>query len=87
MDANAIIPIDACLAYRNKDDKDDDWKYYASSLEQYKLSCAGKSCSPIPLFELGSLYHDFYLLNVRLLIDFRHKWNLNIGNILDLYLT
>lgn len=87
MDANAVITIDARLAYRNKGDEDDDWKYYASSLEQRKLSCAGDSCLPIPLFELGSLYHDFYLLNVRLPIDAGRKSNLSIGNIRDLYLT
>lgn len=87
MNPNAVITIDARLAYRNKGDKDDDWKYYASSLEQRKLNCADDSCSTIPLFELGSLHHDFYLLNVRLPIDPGRKWNLNIGNIRDLYLT
>lgn len=45
------------------------------------------SCSTIPLFELGSLHHDYYLLNIRLPVDTERKMNLNIGNIRDLHLT
>lgn len=45
------------------------------------------SCSTIPLFELGSLHHDYYLLNVRLPVDSERKMNLKIGNIRDLHLT
>lgn len=45
------------------------------------------SCSTIPLFELGSLHHDYYLLNVRLPVDSERNMNLNIGNIRDLHLT
>lgn len=45
------------------------------------------SCSTIPLFELGSLHHDFYLLNIRLPVDSYKKMNLDIGNIHDMHLT
>lgn len=45
------------------------------------------SCSTIPLFELGSLHHDFYLLNIRLPVDSDRKMNLDIGNIRDIHLT
>lgn len=45
------------------------------------------NCDPIPLFELGSLHHDFYLLNIRLPVDTQLKMNLNIGNVKDLNLA
>jgi hypothetical protein len=34
-----VVTIDAKLAYRNKGDADDDWKYYASSREERILEC------------------------------------------------
>ncbi|XP_031626580.1 protein wntless [Contarinia nasturtii] len=95
LEPQAIVTLDARLAYRNKGDADNDWKHYSSSLEQRELDCSGDelsdeylySCSTLPLFELGSLHHDFYLLNVRLPVDSERKMNLNIGNIRDLHLT
>jgi hypothetical protein len=36
------VTIDAKMAYRDKEDKDDDWKYYASSREERILECAMK---------------------------------------------
>jgi hypothetical protein len=42
---HTIASIDARLAYRNIGDKDDDWKYYASSLEQRNLDCDGDNVS------------------------------------------
>lgn len=45
MDPHAVVTIDARLAYRNKGDKDDDWKHYASSLEQRELDCTGENVS------------------------------------------
>lgn len=119
LEPHAVVTIDARLAYRNKGEKDNEWKHYSSSLEQRELDCSGDnvslcftptqngiissnlafssfkqmsdeylySCSTIPLFELGSLHHDFYLLNIRFPVDSARKMNLNIGNIRDLYLT
>ncbi|KFB39690.1 hypothetical protein ZHAS_00007161 [Anopheles sinensis] len=89
------ITIDARLAYRNKGDSDQDWKYLASSLEERDLDCTANNvtddylynCNTIPLFELGSLHHDFYLLNVRLPVDSNLRMNLDIGHIRDLHLS
>lgn len=44
------------------------------------------NCSVIPLFELGSLHHDFYLLNIRLPVDHKRKINVNLGHIADMWL-
>lgn len=89
------MSIDARLAYRNKGDADQDWKYLASSLETRDLDCFADNatdeylynCNSIPLFELGSLHHDFYLLNIRLPVDSDMKMNLDIGHIHDLHLS
>lgn len=102
-ESNTKITIDSRLAYRNKDNADTDWKHYASSLDERSLDCNVDgsssssinsngttnefSCSMIPLFELGSLHHDYYLLNIRLPIDTDRQMNLNIGHIQELQLT
>lgn len=64
--------IDARLAYRNNNETE--WKLYAESMEVRSLDCEiddpkedhNYNCGLIPLFELGSLHHDFYLINIRL---------------------
>lgn len=89
------ITLDMRLAYRNKEDPEDEWKYYANSLEKRDLSCQADNktdkyllqCDTIPVFEMGSLHHDFYLLNVRIPVDTNLKMNENIGYIMDLHLT
>ncbi|XP_065359860.1 protein wntless [Calliphora vicina] len=90
------LTIDTRLAYRNKEDAPSDWKLYAHSIEQRYLDCHPVhksqqetlySCEMIPLFELGSLHHDYYLLNLRFPIDTDMKMNLNIGHMHDLTLT
>lgn len=87
-----VLTIDARLAYRNKNDNNK-WKYLAHSLEQRELDCSINnftdvhSCHAMHLFELGSLHHDYYLLNVRLPVDSQKQLNLNIGHIKDLQLN
>ena len=44
------------------------------------------NCSIIPLFELGSLHHDFYLLNIRLPVDHKKNINSRLGHIADIWL-
>ncbi|EZA48129.1 Protein wntless [Ooceraea biroi] len=87
------VTLDARLAYRNKGDPDDAWKPYAASVVERNLDCSienqqeqyNYNCSVVPLFELGSLYHDYYLLNIRLPAD--TDKNQGLGHIVDLWLT
>ncbi|KMQ92478.1 protein wntless-like protein [Lasius niger] len=87
------ITLDARLAYRNKGDAEDVWKPYAASIVERILDCSidkplehyNYNCSVMPLFELGSLYHDYYLLNIRLPSD--TDKNQGLGHIVDLWLT
>lgn len=95
VESHTILTIDARMAYRNQGDPDDKWKLLARSLEERNLDCTVDNvtngyiynCETIPLFELGSLHHDYYLLNIRLPVDTDRKMNLNIGHIKDLHLT
>ncbi|XP_073962753.1 wnt ligand secretion mediator [Choristoneura fumiferana] len=90
----SLLTIDARLAYRNKGDPEDEWKLYTKSVETRHLDCdiSVKSpeylynCTALPLFELGSLFHDFYLLNIRLPVD-TPEMNANIGQVQDMWLT
>jgi hypothetical protein len=89
------ITLDMRLAYRNKEDPEDQWTYYGSSLEKRDLSCHVDNntdqylyqCETIPVFEMGSLHHDFYLLNVRIPVDSEQKMNEDIGFVQDLHLA
>ncbi|XP_059470614.1 protein wntless isoform X2 [Neocloeon triangulifer] len=95
MAEKTTVTIDAKLAYRDKGDKDTDWKYYASSREQRTLECTIKekkegyyySCSIVPIFELGSLHHDYYLLDLRLPVDDNTNMNSGLGQIVDIWLV
>jgi hypothetical protein len=95
MEERVVVTIDARLAYRNKGDPDDAWKHYASSVEERILHCTMTNkkegfhydCSIIPLFELGSLHHDFYLLNIRLPVDADKKTNQGLGHVADIWLV
>lgn len=94
IDPRIILTIDARLAYRNKGDPDDAWKLYTRSVEKRYLDCTidnkredySYNCTSMPLFELGSLFHDYYLLNIRLPVDDRET-NKHIGHLRDLWLT
>lgn len=92
--ARSDITIDARLAYRNKGDPEDVWNFYTKSVEKRHIDCDIDlkseeylyNCSAIPLFELGSLFHDYYLLNIRLPVD-SPTMNAQIGHIQDMWLT
>ena len=94
MEERVLVTIDARLAYRNKGDPDDAWKHYASSVEERMLDCSLSTkqkgfhydCSIVPLFELGSLHHDFYLLNIRLPVG-TDKINQGLGHVQDIWLV
>jgi hypothetical protein len=45
------------------------------------------SCSIVPLFELGSLHHDYYLLDLRLPVDDNNNMNNGLGQIVDIWLV
>ncbi|KAJ8679069.1 hypothetical protein QAD02_014856 [Eretmocerus hayati] len=87
------LTLDARLAYRNKDDPEDGWKHYTSSVVERNLECTidkpreghNYKCSTLSLFELGSLFHNYYLLNVRLPND--PKVNRDVGHVTDLWLV
>lgn len=92
---NSEITLDLRLAYRNKGDPEGEWKHYANSLETRDLTCHADNntdkyfyqCDTIPILEMGSLHHDYYLLNVRIPVDSDKKMNLDIGYIMDLHMA
>lgn len=76
-------------------DPEDKWYYYAHAEEKRIMDCTPEegahpkegypyNCSPVPLFELGSLFHDYYLLNVRLPVE--NGKNLHLPQIHDIHL-
>lgn len=93
MNSQIPLTLDLQLGYRNKEDALDDWKFYAGSVEERTLECAIDkkipghfyNCSILPLFELGSLHHDFYLVNLRLPMD-KNK-NQQLGPVEDIWLV
>lgn len=94
MDPVMELTLNAQLFYKDKGDRE--WMYYAHSEEKRMIDCVPPSgnlkemdgyaytCGFVPLFELGSLYHDYYLLNLRLPYDGISK-NVNVGHIDDIY--
>lgn len=41
----------------------------------------------MPLFELGSLHHDFYLINIKIPVDERKGINIGLGHLKDIWLV
>jgi len=96
------LMVEARLGYRNKGDPEGEWKEYARSFEARNLNCdidedkriAGYyyNCSMLPLFDLGSLHHDYYLLNIRLptvYLDSENQVqsiNEDLGKLVDIWL-
>ena len=101
-DARLHLYINSRLGYRNKGDAPHDWKEYAHSFVHRNLDCEMAeelkrtgyyyNCSTIPLFDLGSLHHDYYLVNIRIpsAYDFDgHKIghdNGELGKLVDLWM-
>lgn len=46
-DHRTIVTLDAKLGYRNRDDADEDWKFYASSVEERILDCSIENVSKV----------------------------------------
>ncbi|XP_042890065.1 protein wntless-like [Penaeus japonicus] len=96
---NAVMTLDARLGYSNRGDPEGKWTEYASSVEQRQLDCSIElkktgymyNCSHVPLFELGSLHHDYYLLNVRMPVDTMGSeetdMNTKLGHIKDVWVA
>ena len=96
------MTVDARLGYRNSKDAEHKWTEYASSLEERTLDCYIEprhkkaeyiyNCSSVPMFELGSLHHDFYLLNIRLPVHTeKEPWgegtNDDLGRLADMWVV
>lgn len=87
------------LGYRNKWDPPDEWKPYAQSTMERAIDCTIKenerksgvlyNCEPLPLFELGSLHHNYYLLNIGIPIGDETDQPINegIGHIKDIWIA
>ena len=64
------IPLDVKLAYRNVQDYDDVWHLMAQDSIDKKFSCFRSpyslDCDMIQLFELPTVHHDYYLVNLKL---------------------
>lgn len=92
MEPRVPVTIEARLGYRNKGDPDDEWKEYATSTEMRSMDCSPPerdgylyNCSLLPLFELGALHHDYYLLNLRFPVIYEN--NRGLGPVADLWLV
>ncbi|XP_030764596.1 protein wntless [Sitophilus oryzae] len=90
--------LDARIAYsdKTKDGGRTPWKYYTHSQTKRFMDCIFNEtfvkdgypydCTMVPLFELGSLFHDYYLLNLRLPYDKKKEINTGLGRVSDIYL-
>ncbi|XP_060523159.1 protein wntless [Cylas formicarius] len=93
------LTLDARLGYSDKTNSGQTlWTYYTSSVVKRYMDCTFNntgphnkdgypySCSMVPLFELGSLHHDYYLLNLRLPYDQLLKTNVQLPKVGDIHL-
>ncbi|CAG9831775.1 unnamed protein product [Diabrotica balteata] len=93
------LTVDSRLAYSDKTPNGGKtpWKYYSHAEEKRYMNCTFNNqydtekhgypydCTMVPLFELGALYHDYYLLNLRLPYNYTTKKNIGLGKVEDLY--
>lgn len=52
-----------------------------------KLHYGGYNCDVMSLFELGSLHHDYYLINVKFPLNEDQTINTHIGQLNDVWLV
>lgn len=101
-DSRVHLLLNSRLGYKNKGEAPDTWHEYASSFVHRNLDCEIDedkkkdgyyyNCSIMPLFELGSLHHDYYLVNLRIpsAYDYDgHEISINgeLGKLVDLWLV
>ncbi|XP_033636194.1 protein wntless homolog [Asterias rubens] len=100
MDPDANITLVIRLGYRNS--MEEEFQEIVSVNETRKLECVFPypltddkvgyyyDCTPIPLFDLGSLHHKYYLVNIRLpIIDHGNGpvVNTGIGSLQDIHIV
>ncbi|KAM4640603.1 protein wntless homolog [Discoglossus pictus] len=93
----AVVTLDVRMAYR--DDVSEEWTEMARSDEHRKLKCTfpipktpdniGRfyDCDVLPLMEIGSVAHKYYLLNIRLPVYEQKNINVGIGDVKDLHVV
>ncbi|KAJ8973722.1 hypothetical protein NQ317_011760 [Molorchus minor] len=100
LDPVVELTLDSRLAFSDKtpDGGSTPWQYFAHAEEKRYMDCSFDensiaekegypyNCTMVPLFELGSIYHDYYLLNLRLPYNYTLKKNVGLGKIEDIYL-
>ncbi|XP_028138242.1 protein wntless-like [Diabrotica virgifera virgifera] len=94
------LTVDSRIAYSDKTPNGGKtpWKFYFHAEEKRYMKCTLNNqydpqnrgypynyCTMVPLFELGALYHDYYLLNLRLPYNDTTKKNIGLGKVEDLY--
>ncbi|CAG9767063.1 unnamed protein product [Ceutorhynchus assimilis] len=94
------LTLDARLAYSNKvkNGGKTPWTHYTNAITERYMDCIFNDtaienkegypydCSMVPLFELGSLYHDYYLLNLRLPYDSQKELNTHLLKVEEIFL-
>lgn len=97
LEDNAKITLDVQIGYRQKDEDVNDWKPLASSLEDRQMVCRidedqkkdgyNYDCDVMQLFEIGSVHHDYYLVNIRVPVEPYKGVNMGIGKLTGLTLV
>ncbi|XP_071477676.1 protein wntless homolog [Diadema antillarum] len=104
MGENPELTLVILMSYNNNDDASGEWHSLYKVNETRKMTCSfshemvkeyvgyNYDCEPIPLFELGTVHHKHYLLNVRLPVVHHgpnkgQNLNQDLGSIQDLTLV
>ncbi|KAK7488476.1 hypothetical protein BaRGS_00020261 [Batillaria attramentaria] len=85
-----LMLLDASLWAKDADDVD--WKELYSAKVERRLDCTidekkdgnTYSCDLLPLFDLGSVYYHYYLLNIRLPVSIKSEHNTQIGQLTEM---